>query len=150
MKEGQIYSCGIVCQDRKGMPKNLKIDKEMKRGELDRRQPKRIHLVKLMDTKGVIVLSAIDFSMPVVPVQRRIKEQKENLTMECPLIVKTYNNSIKGTDLINQQKTSNEVDRRYTKNFYFRVFFDFMDISYINAFIVTQNICKIHFLTVRA
>ena len=41
-----MYSCGTVCQNRKGMPKNLKKDKEIKRGELDRRQSEEIHLVK--------------------------------------------------------------------------------------------------------
>ena len=45
LKQDQIYSCGIVHQNRKGMSKNLKKDKEMKRGELDRRQSEGIHLV---------------------------------------------------------------------------------------------------------
>ena len=46
MKEYQIYSCGTVCQIRKGILKNLKKDKEMKRGELDRHQSEGMHLVK--------------------------------------------------------------------------------------------------------
>ena len=50
------------------MPKNLKKEKEMKRRELDRCQSEGIHLVKWMDTKGVIILSTIDSSMPVVSV----------------------------------------------------------------------------------
>ena len=45
LKQDQIYSCGTVCQNRKGMPENLKKDKEMKREELDRRQLEVIHLV---------------------------------------------------------------------------------------------------------
>ena len=45
LKQDQIYSCGIVRQNRKGMPENLKKDKEMKREELDRRQLEVIHLV---------------------------------------------------------------------------------------------------------
>ena len=71
------------------MPKNLKKDKEMKRGELDRRQSEGIYLVKKMDTKGVIVLSTIDFFMPVVPVRRRVKGLKGKVTLKCPLNVKT-------------------------------------------------------------
>ena len=139
LKQDQIHSCVTVRQNRKGMPKNLKKDKEMKRGELDRRQLEGMHLVKWMDTKGVIVLSTIDSSMPVVPVRRRLKGQKEKVTIQCPLMVKTCNNGMKGTDLMDQLKTSYEVDRRYLKKFYLRVFFDFMDISYVNAFIVYKK-----------
>ena len=69
LKEYQTYSCGTVCQIRKGILKNLKKDEEMKRGELDRRQSEGMHLVKWMDAKGVIILSTIDSFMPVVPVR---------------------------------------------------------------------------------
>ena len=89
-----------------------------------------------MDTKGVIVLSTINSSMPVVPVRQRLKGKKEKVTVKCPFMIKTYNNGIKGTDLMDQLKASYDVDRRYPKKFYFRVFFDLMDISYVNAFIV--------------
>ena len=108
----------------------------MKRGELDRRHSEGIHLVKWMDTEGVIVLSTIDSSTPVVPVRRRVKGQNEKVTAECPLMVKTYNNGMKGTDLMDQLKASYEVDCRYPKKFYLRVFFNLMDIGYVNAFIV--------------
>ena len=77
LKEDEIYSCGTVRRNRKGMPKNLKKDKEMKRRVLDRCQSKGIHLVKWIDTKRVIVLSTIDSSMPVVPVRQRLKRQKK-------------------------------------------------------------------------
>ena len=116
---------------------NLKKNKDIdRRGELDRRQSEGIHLVKWMDTKGVIVLSPIDSFMPVVPVRRRVKGQKEKITIQCSLIVKTYNNGMKGTDLIDQLKASHQIDRRYPKKFYLRVFFDLMDISCVKAFIV--------------
>ena len=54
-------------------------------------------------------------------------------------MVKTYNNAIKGTDLMDQLKASYEVDCRYPKKFYLRVFFDLMDIGYVNAFIVCKK-----------
>ena len=47
LKQDQIYSWGTVCQNRKGMPKNLKKDKEMKRGKLDQRQSEGIHFSKM-------------------------------------------------------------------------------------------------------
>ena len=51
-------------------------------------------------------------------------------------MVKTYNNGMKGTNLMDQLKASYEVDCRYPKIFYFRVFFDLMNSGYVNAFIV--------------
>ena len=56
--------------------------------------------------------------------------------IECPLMVKTYNNGMKGTNLMDQLKASYEVDCRYPKKFYLRVFFDLMNSGYVNAFIV--------------
>ena len=112
LKQNQICSCGTVRQNKKSMPKNIKKEIEMKKGELDRRHLEEIYLVKWMNTKGVIVLSTIDFSMPVVPGRRRLKEQKEKVTIECPLMVKTYNNGMKRTDFMDQLKASYEVDRR--------------------------------------
>ena len=46
---------------------------------------------------------------------------------------------MKGTDLMDQPKASYEVDCRYPKKFYLRVFFDLMDIGYVNAFIVCKK-----------
>ena len=40
-------------------------------------QSEGLHLVKWMDTKGVIVLSTIDSSLPVASLRRRVKGQKE-------------------------------------------------------------------------
>ena len=44
LKEYQIYSCGTIFQNKKGMPKNLKKDKEMKRGNIEQCQSQGIHL----------------------------------------------------------------------------------------------------------
>ena len=70
LKVDQIYSCCTVCENRKGMAKIFKKDKEMNRGDIDRRQSEPINKVNRMDTKGVIVLSTIDFSVPTVSVQQ--------------------------------------------------------------------------------
>ena len=75
-----------------------------------------------MDTKSVIVLSPIDSFMPVVPLRRREKGQKGKITIECFLILKTYNNGMKGTDLIHQLKASHQIDRRYPKKFILEYF----------------------------
>ena len=70
LKLNKIYSCCTVCENRKGMAKIFKKDKEINRGDIYRRQSEPINLVKWMDTKGVIVLFAIDFFLPTVSVQQ--------------------------------------------------------------------------------
>ena len=51
-------------------------------------------------------------------------------------MVKTYSNDMKGTDLMDQLKASYEINCRYPKKFYLRVFFNLIGITYVNAFII--------------
>ena len=50
-------------------------------------------------------------------------------------MIQTYNNKIKGTDLMDQLKVSHETDRKYSAKFYLRLIFDLLDIAF-NSFIV--------------
>ena len=99
-----ILSCGTVRINRTGLPKDLKPDKQMKRGDIDRRSSQGLNFVKWMDTKAVHVISTIDSSMPVVTVKRRQKGLKEKLSVTCPLMIQNYNFGMKGTDLMDQKK----------------------------------------------
>ena len=94
------------------MPKDLKKDKDMARGEINGRKSQGLRLVKWMDTKGVVLLSTIDSCVPTVNVKRRVKGQKEKVTVPCPVIVKAYNQGMKGTDVVDQLKVTYEIDRR--------------------------------------
>ena len=47
--------------------------------------------MKWIDTKGVVMLSTIESCVPTVNVKRRVKQQKEKVTVPCPIIVKAYN-----------------------------------------------------------
>ena len=57
MFEKKIYLCGTVRADRKHMPKNLKSDKEMKRGDTDAMTANGVTCVKWMDNRSVQLLS---------------------------------------------------------------------------------------------
>ena len=72
LQQEKIFCCGTVRQNRKGMPKDLKKDKDVARGEINRRKSQGLHLVKWMDTKGVVLLSTIDSSVPTVNVKQRV------------------------------------------------------------------------------
>ena len=92
------------------MPKDFKKDKDMARGEINRRKSQGLCLVKWMDTKGVVLLSTIDSCVLTVNVKRRVKGQKEKVTAPCPVIVKAYNQGMKGTDVVDQLKVTYEID----------------------------------------
>ena len=86
------------------MPKYLKKDKDMARGEINQRKSQGLHLLKWMDTKEVVLLSTIDSCVPTVNVKRRVKGQKEKVTLPCPIIIKAYNQRMKETDVMDQLK----------------------------------------------
>ena len=61
LEKEQIYACGSVRQNRNGLPKHLKNNKDMKR-DLDERHADGIQPVKRMDMKSETVLLTIDSS----------------------------------------------------------------------------------------
>ena len=143
--QAKIFCCGTVRQNRKGKPKDLKKDKYMARGEINLRKSQGLHLVKWMDIKGVVLLSTIDSCVPTVNVKRRVKEQKEKVTVPCHVIVKAYNQGMKGTDVMDRLKIAYEIDQSYPRKFYLRLFFDLIDIGFVNAFIVYTKLMEENF-----
>ena len=114
LKQEKKFCCGTVRQNRKGKPKDLKKDKNMAKGVINQRKSQGLlHLVKSMDTKGVVLLSTIESCVPTVNVKRWFKRQKEKVTVPCSIIVKAYNQGMKGTDVMDQLKVTYEIDRKY-------------------------------------
>ena len=60
LQQEKIFCCGTVWQNRKGMPKDFKKEKDMARRGVNQRKSQGLHLVKWMGTKGVVLLSTID------------------------------------------------------------------------------------------
>ena len=63
-----------------------------------------------MDAKGVALLFIIDSCVPTMKVKRQVKGQKEKVTVPYPIIVKVYNQGMKGTDVMDQLKETYEID----------------------------------------
>ena len=145
LKQEKIFCCGTVRQNKNGMPKDLKKDKDMARGEINRRKFQGLHLKKWMDTKGIVLLSTIDSCVPTVNVKRRVKGKKEKVTVPCAIIVKAYNQGLKRTNVMDQLKATYEIDRRYPQKFYLHLFFDLIDIEFVNAFIVYTKLMEENF-----
>jgi len=112
----KIYLCGTVRVDRKNMPKNLKPDKEMKRGDIDTANANGVTCVKWMDNTSVTLLSNFPTCTKddVTHVQRRQAGSAEKLRIPCPTIVATYNKYIwgRGCHGLKEKKVSYETDRK--------------------------------------
>lgn len=84
----------------------------------------------------VLLATNIEENHGEVTVQRRQKGTAEKARVKCPMVVSNYNTYMGGVDLIDQRKSYYELDRKSKFRFYLRIFFDLMDISCVNAFIV--------------
>ena len=144
MKDHQIYACGTVRANRKGLPKNMLSEKQMKRGDIDARYCNGMSLVKWLDTKPVMMLSTIDSGNPenIVTKKRRQKGQDNRVEVKVPAMVQRYNTFMRGTDLLDQKTAVYDYDRKSPGKFYCRPFWDYIDIGIVNSFIVYQEIIQ--------
>ena len=126
MNDHKIYACGTVRSNRRGLPKDLLSEKQMKKGDIDARYCKGMSLVKWLDTKPVMMLSTIDSGAPTNSVNktRRQKGQEGRVNVKVPAMVQRYNMFMRGTDLMDQNTSVYAYDRKSPGKFYCRPFWD--------------------------
>ena len=86
-----------------------------------------------MDNRSAILLSNFHNPSAVQETNRRVKDSKEKVKVSCPAFIREYKTYMGGVDLCDQTNVSYQIDRRSKVRFYFRVFFDFLDISVVNS-----------------
>ena len=69
-------------------------------------------------------------------VQRRPKGSKTKSLVPCRKVVKFYNSGMGGVDLMDQHTAAYRLDRKSSVRFYFRIFFDLMDIACVNSYLI--------------
>ena len=112
-----IYGIGTVRANRKQMPKMID-DKQMKRGDCEFLFSGNTMACKWMDNRSVLLLSsALEGMNDILSVQRREKSSKTKSSVPCPKVVKLYNSSIGGIDLIDQRTAAYDLDRISSVNF---------------------------------
>jgi hypothetical protein len=137
-----IYSCGTVRSNRKFMPKSLKNDKCMKRGDIDYVSANKVNCVKWMDNRSVLMLSNFISPEEKTTARRRQQGNVEKLVIDCPMMIKKYNQFMGGVDLMDQLKGTYGYDRKSPTKFYLRVFFDVLDISLNNAYCIYKELLE--------
>ena len=103
LRQSGIYAVGMVRSNRKQMPK-MKIDKEMKRGDVDFKYSDNILYCRWYDNKAVLPLAGnIEGMGTCSTVQRRMKGSSSKTPINCHSVVKIYNKGIGGIDLMDQK-----------------------------------------------
>lgn len=146
-KEG-ILSLGTLNKGRLGkefqMPslKDLKKDK-VKRGFSEEWvanvDGEDIVIVMWYDNKPVILASSFVGQQPIQQVKRYCKKQKKYLQVDCPQIVKTYNQHMGGVDLLDSFLGKYKIKIR-TKKWYLRLFYHYLDIMIINGWLLYRRV----------
>lgn len=138
MREDIIYACGTARKGRKNTPIDIKEDNQLARGESDWRISKDgTVFIKWKDRKGVLFLSNHHNPEDIDTVSRKKKDgTSEEIT--CPKLVKDYNANMGFVDKMDMLKSIYEVDRK-SKKWWHRIFWYFLDVSLVNAFIIFKS-----------
>ena len=90
-----------------------------------------------MDNRPVLLLSsALECMNYILSVQRREKDSNTKSFVPCPKDVQFYNSSMGGSDLMAQRTAPYCLDRKSPVRFYLRIFFDLMDITCVNSYLI--------------
>ena len=105
-------------------------DKQMKRGNCESLFSGNTMACKWMDNWSVLLLSsALEGMNDILSVQRREKGSKTKSSVPCPNVVKLYNSSMGGVDLMDQLTAVYRLDRKSSVRFDLRIFFDLICVN---------------------
>ena len=80
--------------------------------------------------------SALEGMNDTLSVQRREKGSKTKSLVSCRKIGKFYNSGMGGVDLMDQHTATYRVDRKSSVRFYLCIFFDLIDITCVNSYLI--------------
>lgn len=142
-----IFSLGTIRQNRlKGCDKLLMSDKSLKkkgRGSYCQvvDNTNKIAIVKWYDNKVVTLISTYADAYPVGKIKRYSKEMKARVDVDCPELIKHYNNHMGGVDLADMlvalYRTTYKSRRWYTA-----IFAQMLDICVNNAWLLYRRDCS--------
>lgn len=137
LKSVGISAYGTVCPKRKYLP-NLRKDKELKRGEFDCKFTKQgLGFFKWMDQVLVYLLSNY-YGNEVSTMCRKLKDGKL-VNILAPTIVKDYNAFMGWAERGDMLKAFYDRNHK-SKKFWHPLFFGFLEIVLINAYVVYWEI----------
>lgn len=146
-KEG-IYSMGTVNTGRLGKSVQIPSLKDLKSRKEERGYSEEwvgnvdgtdIVTVMWYDNKPVVLSSSFVGKEPTQKVRRFCKKQKKYLDVDCPQIIRNYNQHMGGVDLLDSFLGKYKIKMR-TKKWYLRLFYHFLDIATINSWLLYRRV----------
>ena len=125
----------------------LSSDKELKKKGRGTFQEKEcildstpVRVIKWMDSKPVTLLTTFESAEPTSVVKRWDRKEKKKVEVPCPKAVKTYNQFMGGVDLFDSLIGLYRIKLR-SKKYYHRIFFHFLDLSVVTAWLSYRKDC---------
>ena len=136
----QVYCCGTIRSDRKYLPKNLKTEKTLQRGEFDYCvSDGGLVFYKWKDNKVVTLLSNFHGTESATVLQTQ--KDGRRINFNCLVAIKVYNTYMGGVDKADMLISSYGLSRK-SKKWWHRIFFGLIDRALCNAFIAFNKITK--------
>ena len=121
----------------------MKSSKEMEKGEIEARYFDRVCVVKWIDVKPVMMMSAIySGKKKLTIVKKRQKSKAEKAEFTVPAMVDKCNKRMRGTGLFDHKATVYAIDRKSLGKYYryCRPFWNYIDVSLSNEHIIYKNL----------
>lgn len=149
--ENGIFATGTVRRHRKELPKLVKSNPKLQKGQYKWRVKGNVSCLIWKDTKDVLLMSNAFHPKSGKTTILRTQKDGTKTAIDCPLAIKEYTKRMGGVDRFDQLKGTYSVGRR-SKRWWVRIFYFLLDTSITNAYLLycqNRNVTKLSTLEFR-